>query len=171
MADFVELDVRPILIAGGEPFGEIMAAVDRLEPGQGLRLIASFKPVPLFSVLGKKGFAHSEREIGDGDWEVLFTPEGAAAATEPAAAPQAADGSGWPAPVASNDYRDLQPPEPMQKVIADIEAAAPGDVISALLCRKPPILIPELEALGHEWHGDFEDGGESYRIFIRKKAG
>src|SRR5690606_11458438 len=103
-------------------FGDIMAAVEKLEPGQGLRLIASFKPVPLFSVLGKRGFDHSERDIGDGDWEVLFTPTGAAAAA-PAPAPAAtATGTGdWPAPVVSNDYRDLPPPEPMQKVIADIE--------------------------------------------------
>ncbi|MFA7523747.1 MAG: DUF2249 domain-containing protein [Oscillospiraceae bacterium] len=166
---FLELDVRPILIAGGEPFGEIMAAVDRLAPGQGLRLLASFRPVPLFAVLAKKGFSHAEREIGGGDWEVLFSPGGEAAA--PAPAPAAADGSAWPAPVAALDARDLDPPEPMQKVMAALESARPGEVVSALLCRKPPILIPELEALGHEWHGDFEDGGESYRIFIRKRAG
>lgn len=170
MADFFDLDVRPTLIAGGEPFGEIMAAIDKLSPGQGLRLVASFKPVPLFAVLGNKGFDHSEREIGDGDWEVLFTPSGAAAGPEAPPA-VAADGSGWPAPADTFDFRDLPPPEPMQKVIALIEEAAAGAVVSAILCRKPPILIPELEALGHEWHGDFEEDNESYRIFIRKKAG
>ncbi len=167
---YVDLDVRPILIAGGEPFGEIMAAVEGLPPGHGLRLLASFKPVPLFAVMAKRGFDHAEREIGDGDWEVLFSPAGAAAA--PAPEPVAADGSNWPAPVGeAMDLRDLDPPEPMQKVMQAIEAADPGDVVSALLCRKPPILIPELETLGHEWHGGFEDGGESYRIFIRKRAG
>lgn len=167
---YVDLDVRPILIAGGEPFGEIMAAVEGLQPGQGLRLLASFKPVPLFAVMAKRGFDHTERDIGDGDWEVLFSPTDAA--TAPAPEPVAADGRNWPAPAGeAMDLRDLDPPEPMQKVMLAIEAANPGDVVSALLCRKPPILIPELEALGHEWHGDFEDGGESYRIFIRKRAG
>lgn len=72
--EFVDLDVRPILRDGGEPFGEIMGAVNNLQPGQGLRLLATFKPVPLFSVLGAKGFTHEEREIGDGDWEILFRP-------------------------------------------------------------------------------------------------
>ena len=32
---FIELDVRPILRAGGEPFQEIMEAVSKLGPGQG----------------------------------------------------------------------------------------------------------------------------------------
>src|SRR5579872_7196012 len=69
-----ELDVRPILRAGGEPFTEIMAAVNGLGAGQSLRLLATFEPVPLYGVLAKKGFDHAAHEIGEGDWEVLFTP-------------------------------------------------------------------------------------------------
>lgn len=68
------LDVRDILKAGGEPFSAIMQAVDGLAPGQGLKLLATFKPVPLFAVMAQRGFGHSEREIGGGDWEVTFTP-------------------------------------------------------------------------------------------------
>lgn len=72
--DIAELDVRPILKSGGEPFGEIMKAVEGLQPGQSLRLIATFKPVPLFAVMQGKGYGHEEKEIGGGDWEVLFRP-------------------------------------------------------------------------------------------------
>lgn len=68
------LDVRDILKAGGEPFSAIMQAVDGLAPGQALKLLATFKPVPLFAVMSQRGFDHSEREIGGGDWEVTFTP-------------------------------------------------------------------------------------------------
>lgn len=68
------LDVREILRAGGEPFSKIMEAVEGLSPGQGLRLLATFKPVPLFGVMAQRGFGHAEREIGGGDWEVIFTP-------------------------------------------------------------------------------------------------
>ena len=70
----VTLDVRDILKSGGEPFSDIMRTVESLAPNQGLRLLAIFKPVPLFSVLGQRGFSHTEREIGGGDWEVIFTP-------------------------------------------------------------------------------------------------
>ncbi|MDE3116362.1 MAG: DUF2249 domain-containing protein [Pseudomonadota bacterium] len=73
----VSLDVREILKSGGEPFSDIMRSVESLAPGQGLRLLAIFKPVPLFAVLAKRGFSHTEREIGGGDWEVTFTPTAA----------------------------------------------------------------------------------------------
>lgn len=73
------LDVREILKAGGEPFPAIMQAVEGLAPGQSLKLLATFKPVPLFGVMAQRGFGHSEREIGGGDWEVIFTPSAAGA--------------------------------------------------------------------------------------------
>jgi hypothetical protein len=75
---FVTVDVRETLKAGGEPFSDIMRAVTSLKPGQGLKLLAIFKPVPLFSVMAERGFRHSEREIGGGDWEIVFSPAGAA---------------------------------------------------------------------------------------------
>src|SRR6476661_235029 len=83
MTHYIDVDVRPILRAGGEPFSVIMAALERLQPGQGLRLYATFKPVPLFAVMADKGFSHSERELDGGEWEVLFTP----GATKQAASP------------------------------------------------------------------------------------
>ncbi len=45
---YYDVDVRPILREGGEPFSAIMAAVDALAPGQSLRLLATFKPIPCF---------------------------------------------------------------------------------------------------------------------------
>ncbi len=80
------LDVREILKAGGEPFSHITQAVGALAPGQSLRLLAPFKPVPLFGVMAPRGFGHTEREIGGGDWEVLFTPSAQKADTATAGA-------------------------------------------------------------------------------------
>ena len=163
---FVEVDVRPILRAGGEPFAEIMAAVGALAPGEGLRLLATFKPVPLLHVLGSKGFSHEMREIGDGDWEVLFSPAGAAAQDEIAAAP-AVDADAWPVPAREMDNRDLDPPEPMVRILAATEEMKPGEVLSALLCREPMFLLPELAKRGHGWRGGFEPDGTTYRILVR----
>ena len=165
MSSFVELDVRPILRAGGEPFGEIMGAIARLAPGQGLKLMATFKPVPLFSVLGAKGFGHEERELGGGDWEVIFQPTGQAAAPAPATAP--ANASDWPDPAQHMDNRDLDPPEPMVRILAATEALKTGDVLSALLCREPIFLLPELAKRGHAWRGAFEPDGKTYKILVR----
>lgn len=167
MTSFVELDVRPILRNGGEPFGEIMGAITQLQPGQGLKLLATFKPTPLFSVLGSKGFSHEAREIGNGDWEVLFRPgeEDSASAPSVTAPPQNA--AEWPAPAQHLDNRDLDPPEPMVRILAATEELKKGEVLSALLCREPIFLLPELAKRGHAWRGGFEDDGKVYKILVR----
>lgn len=70
----LELDVRPILRHGGEPFGAIMGAVGRLAKGQRLKLYATFKPEPLFHVMASQGFANEAISLVDGEWMVVFTP-------------------------------------------------------------------------------------------------
>lgn len=52
----------------------ILTSVSRLGPGQALRLIAPFEPVPLYEFLAARGFGHESREREPGVWEVLFTP-------------------------------------------------------------------------------------------------
>jgi uncharacterized protein (DUF2249 family) len=171
MTTYLDLDVRPVLRAGGEPFAAIMQAIEGLTPGQGLRLLATFRPTPLFAVLGSKGFAHEASEIGGGDWQVLFTPTGAAPtnASPPAAA--AADATDWPAPVAEMDNRDLDPPEPMVRILAATETMQNGEVLAALLGREPVFLFPELAKRGHAWRGAFEADGATYRVLVRIGAG
>jgi uncharacterized protein (DUF2249 family) len=165
---YYDLDVRPILRDGGEPFSVIMQAVSSLAPGQGLRLFATFKPLPLFQVLGSRGFEASAREIGNGDWEVTFTPVGASAeATDaPTTAPTGQTDDIWPDPVDELDNRDLDPPEPMVKTLEGLEALRPGQTIAALLPREPVFLLEELEARGHRWRGQMEPEGH-YRVVIR----
>lgn len=170
---FVDLDVRPILRSGGEPFQMIMEVVDALEPHQGLRLFAPFKPAPLFRVLGSKGFTPEAKELTDGEWEVLFHRSEAhdAGAGDASAAAPAADGDAWPDPVQHMDNRDLDPPEPMVRILAVTETMAAGDVLSALLCREPVFLFPELTKRGHQWRGAFEPDGTTYKVLVRIGAG
>jgi uncharacterized protein (DUF2249 family) len=165
---FVDLDVRPVLRAGGEPFEDIMSAVNGLKPGEGLRLLATFKPTPLLHVLGSRGFTHTMKEIGGGDWEVLFSPAaGAAAPAGTTASPISADDSAWPEPSQHMDNRDLEPPEPMVRIMAATETMAAGQVLSALLCREPMFLFPELAKRGHRWRGGFEPDGKTYKVLIQ----
>ncbi|MGB3833050.1 MAG: DUF2249 domain-containing protein [Mesorhizobium sp.] len=164
-----DLDVRPILRDGGEPFGAIMQAVAALAPGQSLRLLATFKPIPLFQVLGQRGFEPSAREIGDGDWEVIFTPVGAPPAPEPERAepPAAAGDDAWPEPVVELDNRELEPPEPLVRTLEGVETLEPGQTLAALLPREPVFLFEELETRGHQWRGAAEPEGH-YRVVIRR---
>jgi len=59
----IELDVRDILRAKGEPFPIIMDAVGKLGPADVLELHATFRPDPLLKVLAKQGFAHAVVEL------------------------------------------------------------------------------------------------------------
>ena len=44
---------------------------------------------------------------------------------------------------------------------------APGEVLSALLCREPIFLLPELAKRGHSWRGGFEADGTTYKVLVR----
>lgn len=169
MTAFIDVDVRPILRAGGEPFSIIMAALARLEPGEGLRLYAPFKPVPLFDVMASKGFAHREAELEGGEWEIRFLPDnGSLEASEPAsAAPSEGD---WPEPAVHLDNRDLDPPEPMVRILAALERLAPGQTLFAELSREPIFLFRELEKRGHQWRGGFTPQKDAYQLTVRVHA-
>ena len=70
----LEFDARPVIAAGDEPFGQIMAAVASLEPGQEFVVYAPFEPVPLEGVLGSQGFLYDAVALDGGDWRVTFRP-------------------------------------------------------------------------------------------------
>lgn len=168
---FETLDVRDILRAGGEPFGKIMETVARLGPGEGLRLLATFKPEPLFAVLGRRGFSHVERELGGGDWEVLFSPgaEPAPRGGAPRKARAASAATDWPSPVRTMDNRGLQPPEPMVRILEALAEMTPGEVLEAFNDREPVLLYPELAARHHAYIAE-KRGAEGVRVLIRCQA-
>src|SRR4029077_4952270 len=133
---FIDVDVRPVLKAGGDPFSQIMQALDTLEPGQGIRLFAPFKPIPLFGVMASRGFSHDALELGDGEWQIEFSPLPDVAG-ETSAGPASERDAVWPRPVLELDNRDLDPPEPMDRVLQAVESIRSGEVVSALLAREP----------------------------------
>lgn len=166
MTEPYELDVRPLLRNGGEPFGAIMGAVGNLAPGQGLRLLATFRPEPLFKVMEAKGFSYFAKPIEGGDWEVLFSPEDVGG-TSLAALARDNDPDNWPDPTHYLDCTDMDPPEPMVQILAQLERMPEGEVLFALLGREPVFLYPELQARGHSWVGDFDADGTAFRLMVR----
>ena len=70
----LEFDVRPLFASGRPPLAAILNAVNRLQPGQALRLIAPFQPLPLYELLAERGFTPEPNERDDGAWEILFRP-------------------------------------------------------------------------------------------------
>lgn len=140
-AERVRFDVRDELAQGGEPFARIMAAIKALRPHDALVLRTPFEPVPLYSVLGRRGFAHwTERHAAD-DWSVWFWRETTREAV-PAAPPSATAGS------STLDVRGLEPPQPMVLVLERLESLAAGETLEVLHERRPLFLYPQIEARG-----------------------
>ncbi|WP_135364890.1 DUF2249 domain-containing protein [Halosimplex halophilum] len=65
------LDAREI---DGEPFGDIMAALDDLPVEGTLELVNSFEPEPLYDVLDDRGFDHETERVADDEFHVYITP-------------------------------------------------------------------------------------------------
>lgn len=164
-----QLDVRPLLARGEEPFGLITETARALPPGTCLQLIAPFCPTPLFSVMARMGFSARPSQRPDGAWEVLFAPEPGLATPDPDLAPGSApEAVLWPEPAHSLDLTGLTPPEPMTRILSLLQKMQPGQVLFALLDREPVLLFPELAQLGHEWAGNHSPDKASYRLMIRR---
>lgn len=167
------LDVRADLRAGREPLPMIMKAVKELSAGQPLLLRATFEPIPLYRVLGMKGYGHEARRMEDGDWEILFSPGekrglfGRKPKPKAAAEPTQSE-EPWPDPVQTLDNRGLTPPEPMIRILSTLEAMGPGEVLEAFNDREPQFLFPELEARGHMIRVEKQEHGA--RLLIRHSS-
>lgn len=176
----VDLDVRPDLRRGEEPFSKIMAAKREVPPGGVLRLRATFEPVPLYAVLGKQGMEHWTERLADDDWRVWFyspieEPEESVDATGTSArsangladpADSAEAGAGAEDDVVILDVRGLEPPEPMMRTFAALEELEVGQVLLQINVRVPQFLLPQLAARGFTWEVR-EQGRDLVRIFIR----
>jgi uncharacterized protein (DUF2249 family) len=126
-----------------------MAAVKALGAGQALVLRAPFEPVPLYDVLGARGFAHWTERRADDDWSVWFYRPGRRARVI--------------------DVRGLEPPQPMVLVLEQLERLQPGDRLEVVHHRRPMLLYPLLDERGYAHETDEREPGV-VRIVIEKRG-
>lgn len=142
----VALDLRDDLRRGQEPFSRIMAAVGTLGEGEVLRLRTIFEPEPLYAVLARRGLQHATEAHAADDWSVWFWPS-----VVTVAAPADDTGSTArevPADEVWLDVRGLEPPEPMVRTLAALEALPAGATLVQVNVRVPQFLLPILAERG-----------------------
>lgn len=166
------LDVREDIKSGGSPCSRIMDAASPLEEGDTLQLIAPFEPTPLYEVLGREGFVHESKDLGNGDWEVRFTKDSKATPSKSAATPAAKEHSGCgcssgpSGDVVELDARGLEPPQPMVRILDELATLPEGATLHALTDRQPMHLFEQLEARGFQAESKENDEG-GYLTVIR----
>src|SRR5690606_34737505 len=120
----------------------------RLAPDEVLHLRAIFEPVPLYTVLGKRGFVHETQQHAPDDWSVWFwrpvavPDESTAPAQIVETTTPNADGVIW------LDVRGLTPPEPLLRTLAALETLPPRHVLVQINSRVPQFLLPMLVERG-----------------------
>jgi uncharacterized protein (DUF2249 family) len=165
----VRLDVRDAIHRGEEPFGLIMRAVKRLREDEVLVLRAPFEPVPLYQVLARRGFRHWTECRAASDWSVWFYRAPGGEATTESVREAAAPGRSPGDEAVRIDVRGLEPPEPMVRVLEQLDALAPGRHLEVLHDRRPMFLYPQLDASGFVHETDEPELG-LVRIRIRRGA-
>lgn len=156
----VALDVRDAIRRGDEPFAMIMAAVGGLGSDQALVLRAPFEPVPLYRVLGKRGFAHWTERRSNDDWWVWFYRGESASAPAPTAASEAL----------TLDVRGLEPPQPMVAVLERLDTLAPSETLTVIHDRRPTFLYPQLDERGFTHRTEEPEPGVIHILIRRSTA-
>jgi uncharacterized protein (DUF2249 family) len=170
----VTIDVREELRAGREPFTIIMAAHRKVPEGGALCVRAIFEPVPLYAVMRRHGLVHFTMQRAADDWLVWFFPPDVSEAARDDTAPRDADAP--PADASSGepddgvvvlDVRGLEPPEPMLRTLAALEALPAGGTLVQVNVRVPQFLLPMLEERGFSYEIR-EQSADLVRLFIRR---
>lgn len=138
----IDLDVRPDIQSGSDPFLKIKNTVDLLKEDEALHLINIFEPVPLYFVLGKRGYAHWTEKV-DSVWHIYFY-KGANNDTDE----KAKEESAVLDDVIELDVRELAPPEPMMQILNTLPRMTGSSVLVVHHHREPMMLYDKLSERG-----------------------
>ncbi|HNR07864.1 MAG TPA: DUF2249 domain-containing protein [Saprospiraceae bacterium] len=142
-----ELDVRPEIETGKDPLHLILQRLKDLKPGQVLKLVNSFEPVPLIELLQKQGYESHVEEISPDLVITWFY------ATRPVDIQglDPAKTKGWEIllkrfdqKMQTLDVRQLEMPLPMLTILEALETLPPDQALYVYHKRIPLFLLPEL---------------------------
>lgn len=163
----ITLDVRPILNSGKDPLNDILNEIKKIKIGGALHIINSFEPIPLYSLLGKKGYSHWS-EFKNNCWNVYFyTAEDKPRQSIESARKISIDVKDFEN-VIELDVRDLPAPEPMIKILENLNRVDDKSVMLVYHHREPNLLYPKLEERGYEAVCNKLDQ-DKYQVLIAKK--
>ncbi len=150
-----EMDVRGIISSGKDPLQPIMKKSSELKPGQVLKLVNTFEPVPLMRLLENKGFCSYADIISDDLVETYFYRKENAALKEEE---ELLSDESWDNII--QDYQgkivyinvqQLEMPQPMMKILESLDALPGEHALFVYHKRVPVFLLPELRKRGFDF--------------------
>ena len=144
-----DLDVRPLIAADNDPLPQILEKIKSLQPGEILRLINTFEPTPLLSLLKKQGFQSYIDVVDEHTVETYFykTDSTNLSLEEPAF-----NNEDWDSMVKKYngkmtiiDVRHLEMPAPMMTILEALNSLPTGFALFVNHKKIPVFLLPELK--------------------------
>ena len=155
-SNILELDVRPILASGVDPFEVIMEKLKEMRDDQTLLIINSFEPVPLLNILKDKGYTYEAERPDNGVVHTFIRKENKDTSTKIVESAQSKlsfdevelkfDGN-----LIEIDVRDLEMPLPMVTILEEIEKLNDYSALFVHHKKLPQYLLPELENRGFSY--------------------
>lgn len=169
----VELDVRSVIDSGKDPFKIILEKVNAISSGQVLKLINSFEPAPLISLLESKGFlsyteiikddlvftyfyktnnalmdSNLEKGNTDNDWDEVIEK--------------------YKEKTTEIDVRNLEMPRPMIVILENIENLTNDSALFVNHKKIPVYLLPQLQEQNFDYRIKEIGEGDVKMIIFRK---
>lgn len=143
-----EFDVRPIIEQGEDPLKLIIKKIKSIQPGEALKIINSFEPTPLISLLKKQGFEAYVDVIEDQLIETYFyrTGPGSVEINEKENVQEEWDTilQKFQDKLQIIDVRQLEMPLPMHTILEALENLPEDSALFVYHKRIPVFLLPEL---------------------------
>jgi uncharacterized protein (DUF2249 family) len=168
----VQLDVRPMLAGGTDPFQLIMGKISELGEGQVLGVINTFTPAPLIAVLKRQGFSAYTEMINDQLEQTYFYKD--PGAPKPVTTANESIRTHWDevnARFADNlvfaDVRGVEMPEPMIRILAALDTLPEGKALFVYHNKLPVFLLPELTERKFDYRVNEIAPGEVHLLIFR----
>ncbi len=151
-----ELDVRPMVEGGHDPFKIITEKIKQLSLGRVLKLTNSFEPVPLIELLAKQGFESYVEHI-DENCAVTYFNKAFEAPTQNEKVNHT-DELTWgntlhrfDGKLKYTDVRNMEMPLPMFTILEELTDLPDGQALFVYHKRIPVFLMPELQQRGFKY--------------------
>ena len=173
--NIVDLDVRPILDSGVDPFNVIMDGLKNLKEGETLKIINTFEPIPLLNIIKKKGYEYESERPEEGVVHTYLKKVGGAVTVEEET-PKVSEREltyedlerKYEGKLTEIDVRDLEMPMPMVTILEAIETLEEGHALYVHHKRLPQYLLPELKEREFDYKAQEVDADNMKLIIFRK---